>query len=122
MSIEKTREFYKDFDDLCDCAYCKNYMKEIRKTYPDLAEYLNKLGVDIDKPFEAMPGEPENGFIEYLGAQYILIGNKDDFRKEKLKNITIDLAKDFPDPGIDGDYFVIEIYPIKLKWTIEGEI
>ncbi len=47
MNIEKTRQFYKDYDDLCDCAYCKNYIKEIRKAYLDLAEYLDKLGVDI---------------------------------------------------------------------------
>lgn len=121
MSIEETRDFYKNFDDLCDCAYCRNYIKEARKAYPDLAEYLNKLGAEIEKPFETMPGEIVGGFIEYLGAQYIIIGNKDDFRKVKLGEVTIDLAKSFPDPGIDRDYYVIEIYPTKLKWTIEGE-
>ncbi|MBP2015177.1 hypothetical protein [Anaerococcus degeneri] len=122
MTIEKTRQFYKDFDDICDCAYCRNYIKEIRKSYLELAAYFDKLGVDIEKPFETMPGEIVGGFIEYLGAQYIIIGNKDDFRKVKLGEVTIDLAKSFPEPGIDRDYYVIEIYPIKLKWTIEGEI
>ena len=87
-----------------------------------MAEYLDKLGVDIEKPFEISPGEPSGGYIEYLGAQYIIIGNKDYFRKGKLKNITIDLTEFFPDPGIDDDYYVIEIHPLKLKWTIEGEI
>ena len=43
MTVDRTREFYKDFDDICDCAYCKNYIKEIRKAYPDLEEYLDKL-------------------------------------------------------------------------------
>lgn len=122
MSIEKTREFYRDYDDICDCAYCKNYIREIRNAYPELSAYLDKLGVDIEKPFEISPGEPSRGYIEYLGAQYIIIGNKDDFRKGKLKNITIDLTKFFPDPCIDDDYYVIEIHPLKLKWTIEGEI
>ena len=122
MNIEITRQFYKDYDDLCDCAYCKNYIKEIRKAYPDLADYLDKIGVDIEKPFEAMPGEPSGGYIEYLGAQYIIIGNKDDFRKVKLGELTIDLAESFPDTGLAVNHFVIEIYPIKLKWTIEGEI
>lgn len=121
MTIEKTRQFYKDFDDICDCAYCRNYIKEIRKSYLELAAYFDKLGVDIEKPFETMPGEPDGGFIEYWGAQYIIIGNKDYFRKVKLGEVTIDLAESFPEPGIDRDYYVIEIYPIKLKWTIEGE-
>lgn len=121
MTIEKTRDFYRDFNDICDCAYCRNYINEVRKTYPNLAEYLNKLGVDIEKPFETMPGEPDGGYIDYLGVQYILIGNKEEFRKAKLGQVTIDLADSFPDPGIDDNYYVIEIYPIKLKWTIEGE-
>ena len=81
-----------------------------------MAEYLNKLGVDIEKPFETMPGEPDGGYIDYLGVQYILIGNKEEFRKAKLGQVTIDLADSFPDPGIDDNYYVIEIYPIKLKW------
>lgn len=122
MNAEKTRQFYKDYDDLCDCAYCKNYIKEIKKAYPDLAYYLDKLGIDTKKPWETLPGEVVGGMIEYLGAQYILIGNKSDFKKENLGDITIDIAKSFPDPGLDCDYFVIEIHPIKLQWTVEGEI
>ena len=122
MTIEKTRDFYKTYDDLCDCAYCKNYIKEIRKTYPDLAEYLNKLGVDIEKPFETVPGEPESGFIEYFGVQYIVIGDKKDFSNTKIGGIAIDITKSFPDPGLDCKYYVVEVGPIKLEWTIEGKL
>lgn len=122
MTVDKTRGFYKDFDNICGCAYCKNYIKEIRKAYPDLEEYLDKLGIDIEKPFETMPGEPESGFIEYFGVEYLVIGDKKDFSKTKLGEIAIDLAKSFPDPGLDCKYYVIEVGPIKLKWTIEGEL
>lgn len=122
MSIEETREFYRDFDDLCDCAYCRNYIREIKKSYPDLTEYLNKLGVDIEKPFETMPGEPENRFIDYFGVQYLVMGDKKEFSKEKLGDVTIDLAEDYPDPNLDCKYYVIELGPIKLEWTDEGEI
>lgn len=122
MNVEKTRQFYKDYDDLCDCAYCKNYIEEVKKAYPDLDDYLDKLGIGIEKPFEISPGEVNKGFIEYLGVQYIVIGNKNDFKKEKLSNLTIDLAKSFPDPGLDCDHYVIEVRPIKLQWTVEGEI
>lgn len=122
MSIEKTIDFYKDLDDLCDCAYCRNYIREIKKSYPDLASFLEKIGVDIEKPFETMPGEPENGFIDYFGVQYIIIGNKDEFSKTKLGEVTIDLAKSYPDPNLDCKYYVIELGPIKLEWTIGEEI
>lgn len=63
-----------------------------------------------------MPGEPDGGYIEYFGIQYVIIGDKNNFKKEKCGGVTIDLAKSFPDPGIDDDYYVIDIYPIKLKW------
>ncbi|WP_106460458.1 hypothetical protein [Anaerococcus sp. Marseille-P3915] len=122
MTIEETRQFYKDYDGLCDCAYCKNYIKEIKKVYPDLDAYLDKFGIDIEKPWEALPGEVVGGMIEYLGAQYILIGNKNDFKKAKLGDITIDLAKSYPDPGLACEYYVIEVSSIKLQWTIEGGI
>ena len=122
MNIEKTRDFYKTYDDLCDCAYCRNYIREIKKAYPDLVAFLDKIGVDVEKPFETMPGEPENNFIEYFGVQYLVMGDKIDFSKTKLGEIAIDLAKSFPDPGLDCKYYVIEVGPIKLKWTIEGEL
>lgn len=122
MSIEKTMDFYKDFDDLCDCAYCRNYIREIKKSYPNLDLYLEQIGVDIEKPFETMPGEPESGLIDYFGVQYVVIGDKKDFLKTKLGEVTIDLAKSFPDPGIDCKYYVIELGPIKLEWTIGVEI
>lgn len=121
MTIEKTRDFYKTYDDLCDCAYCRNYIREIKKSYPDLVTYLDKIGIDIEKPFETTPREPENHFIEYFGAQYIIIGDKNDFRKGKCGNVRIDLAKSFSDSGIDCKYYVIEIYPIKLRRTIEDK-
>ena len=122
MSIEKTREFYREFDYLCDCAYCKNFIKEIRKAYPELAEYLDRLGIDIEKPFETMPGEPENDIIEYFGVQYIVIGDKKDFSKTKLGEVAIDLAKSYPEPNLDVKYYVIEVGPIKLEWTMGEEI
>ena len=122
MNVEKTRQFYKDYDDLCDCAYCKNYINEIKNTYPELDAYLDKLGIDIEKPWETLPGEVIGGMIEYLGAQYILIGNKSDFNKAKLGELTIDLAKSFPDPGLACEYYLIEVSPIKLQWTIEGGV
>ena len=70
LDIKKTKLYYEQIssDDLCDCIYCKNYIYEIKKTYPKVAEYLFSLGVDIEKPFETMPLEPdETGYLdEYI--------------------------------------------------------
>ena len=49
MDIERTKQFYRELKqpDLCDCAYCRNYVKEAAKAYPAVTAYLQTLGVDI---------------------------------------------------------------------------
>lgn len=124
MNIEKTKLFYGQFSssDLCQCAYCQNYTKEIRKTYPMVAEYLQRIGIDIEKPFEAMPLEPdENGFIDYIAAQYIVCGDDKDFDETVIldvNDVNVAIAQSHPSINIDEPHFVIEIFPIILKWTM----
>ena len=121
MNVEKTKAFYEkiNHDDLCSCAYCQNYIKEIRSSYPTLAEYLERLGVDIEKPFQTMPLEPDKtGYIEYLGSQYIVCGKRDAFEKTTINDVNVDIALSHPPTGLEEEHFVIEIYPIRLKWVI----
>lgn len=49
MDVEKTKAFYDQIKctDLCKCDYCKNYVREIKVSYPTLAEYLNYFVIDI---------------------------------------------------------------------------
>ena len=67
IDIEQTRQYYTEIktEDLCDCDYCKNYYLQVKEAYPLVADYLNELGVDIEKPFEISPLEPVNGMLEY---------------------------------------------------------
>ena len=73
MSIKETKQYYDSLtaEDLCNCAYCRNYIREIRNAYPKVAEYLLALGVDI--------------------------------------------------ANIDKPHFVIEIYPVRLKRTVQKD-
>ena len=61
LDIEGTKSYYEQISnrDLCDCAYCQNYVREIKATYPKVAEYLFSLGIDIEKPFETITVEEE---------------------------------------------------------------
>lgn len=77
LDIEKTKAYYARSSerDLCSCEYCRNYVREIRAAYPKVAKYLASLGGDIEKPFEAMPLEPDKtGHIEYISGRYIVYG------------------------------------------------
>lgn len=119
MDIEKTKDYYKNLKskEICQCAYCQNYVREIRNEYRDLGEYLDRNGVDIEKPFETMPLEEKDGYIEYAAAQYIVMVSTEGFKESKVGDVTITLTDTHPTTDIDGEHFVIEIYPIVLKWN-----
>lgn len=125
MDIERTKRFYRDLRqfDLCDCAYCRNYMKEAAAAYPAVAAYLQRLGIDIAKPFETMPLElDENGRMPYIGPQYLVFGEKEGFDAATVKDINdveIRLAQSHPGDDIQEPHFVIEVEPIFLPWTVE---
>ena len=120
MDIEKTKDYYRTLSEseLCSCDYCKNYYKEIRKSYPLLSDYLMKMGIDIEKPFETMPIEPYEGMIEYFDVQYIVMGSRLDFKDTTISGVHIGIADSHPMSEIKEEHFVIEISPILLKWTM----
>ena len=121
LDIERTKSYYEQIGkrDLCNCAYCQNYSSEVKATYPKVAEYLSSLGIDIEKPFETMPLEPdEMGYIEYISVEYIVYGEPDDFVKTVIDSVTVDVTDTHPSTQINEAHFVIEIYPVRLKWII----
>ena len=121
LDLEGTKSYYEQISnrDLCNCAYCQNYVSEIKATYPTVAEYLFSLGIDIEKPFETMPLEPdETGHIEYISAQYIVYGEPDNFVKTVIGSVNVDIADTHPSTQINEAHFVMEIYPVRLKWVM----
>ena len=122
MNVEKNQTYYAHLlsTDLCQCAYCRNYVKEIRKAYPLVSKYLENMRIDIEKPFETMPLEPdENKNIEYIAVQYIAFGDVRHFKKMLISDVNIDIALSHPSTNLKDDHhFVIEIFPIILKWVV----
>lgn len=119
MDVKKTSEYYESLqdNDVCQCGYCQNYVREIKAAYSKVSGYLSTMGVDIEKPFETDPLEPENGYLEYISVQYIVMGNRDGFQKTIIDEVNIDLAQSHPSAAIEEEHFVIEIFPIRLKWS-----
>ncbi len=121
MNVKKTQEYYQQLshDDLCRCVYCQNYIRQIKCEYPAVAAYLQELGVDIEKPFETMPLEPDiDGFIEYIAVQYVVFGERKGFKKGIIDFVNIDVAEHHPSSKIEESHFIVEIYPIRLKWVM----
>ena len=121
IDIEQTRQYYENIkiEDLCSCDYCKNYYLQVKEAYPLVADYLNELGVDIEKPFETSPLEPDvDGMMEYCLCQYIVLGNVSDELVKKIGSVELRIATSYPNTNIQREHFVIDIDPIKLKWNI----
>lgn len=119
MDVQRTVDYYADLTagDLCQCATCRNYMLRIKAAYPEVAQYLQTMGVDIEKPFEAMPLPPcPDGTIEYMAVQYIVMGTDAGFEKTAVGGVNIEMAESYPFTDIAEDHFVIELAPITLKW------
>lgn len=121
VDMTKTKEYYAAIDnsELCDCSYCRNYRLQIKSAYPEVAEYLASLGVHIQKPFKTSPLEPdENGMLEYCGCQYIVFGNCEPEYHHRIGDVEFRVATSYPSTGIEGDHFVIEFFPIRLRSVI----
>ena len=115
---KKTKEYYANYrrEGTCSCVYCQNYIDEVKAAYPVVAEYLATLGVNIERPFEAMlPYEVEDEKWEYAGVQYLIVGNADGFEETKIGDVEIFVTTSHPSATYEGEYFVIEISPIRVK-------
>ena len=121
MDVVKTRNYYRTLppEDICQCRDCQNYIRNVKSSYPLIAEYLQNIGVDIEKPFETAPSGPgPNGIIYYFGTQYVVLGSEDNFKKTKISDVCIYVAESHPVTDVIGEHFVIEMNILCLKWCL----
>ena len=123
VNVLKTKSYYQSLSEnmLCDCAYCQNYTMQVKSEYPRISAYLEALGIDIEKPFELMFFEPDDiGMLDYLGCQYVVFGNCDDDYFDKIGHVEFRKAPSHPSTGIADEHFILEFYPITLKYNEGG--
>ncbi|MBR3227174.1 MAG: hypothetical protein IKF68_01370 [Erysipelotrichaceae bacterium] len=113
-----TREYYDSLtdEDICDCIYCRNYIKRIRSSYPLLSSYLDSLCIDIEKPYETVPLEPYEGHIVYAGVMYMVMGDPKEFEKTTVEGVDIHITDSYPYTDMKEKHYVIELDEIKLAW------
>ncbi|WP_296142791.1 hypothetical protein [uncultured Anaerococcus sp.] len=114
IDYEKTKKFYLQFEDICNCDMCKFYRESIKFSYPNLHKYLNDKNVDINKAYElGYPHIDDKGNLIYPFAQYIIIGNCEDDYSVNIDNLDIKKSEFYPSIDLE-DYFVIEIFDISI--------
>ena len=117
--IEKTRAYYCALgpENICDCAYCRNYCARVKAAYPEVARYLDSLGVDIEKPFETSPLEPdEKGNLEYCVCQYVVLGTCPEDFTHRIGDVSFGRSDCHPDPKVEEEHFVLDLYSIHLPF------
>ena len=120
VDVSATRDYYNTITDsaLCNCSYCRNYRLQIKSAFPEVTAYLDSLGIDIEKPFETSPLEPdENGMLEYCGCQYIVFGSCDPEYHHRIGDVEFRIATSYPNTGIEQKHFVLELFPVQLKFV-----
>ena len=117
--IEKTRDYYHNLgpENICGCDYCQNYCARVKAAYPEVARYLDSLGVDIEKPFEIFLPEPmADGALEYPICQYIIFGSCPEDFTHRIGDVTFGCSDCHPNTKIDEEHFVLDLYPIHLPF------
>ena len=119
INIEQTRQYYTEIktEDLCDCDYCKNFYLQVKEAYPLVADYLNALGVDIEKPLETSPLEPVNGMLEYCVCQYVVFGKTSGELVKKIGNVELGVATSYPRTNIQREVKILHCYVIGYHFT-----
>ena len=78
---------------------------------------MDSFGVDIKKPFETMPLEPdENGYLEYCVCQYAVFGSCQEDFTHQIGDVTFGCSDCHPNTKIDEEHFVLDLYPIHLPF------
>lgn len=120
VNVVATREFYRLVreEGLCACGYCRSYRAQVRAAYPDVAAYLDALGVDIEKPLETSPLEPDqNGILEYCCCQYIVLGSCEAGYCRRVDKVEVRIASSYPPTGVEQEHFVLDLFPIRLPYV-----
>ena len=123
VDASRTKAYYDAItvSSLCDCAYCRSYRYQVKAAFPKVAEYLASLGVDIEKPFETSPLEPdEAGMLVFCGCQYIVLGNCRAEYHRRIDGVEVRVAVSYPQTGLEQEHFVLELFPIQLPYIGEG--
>lgn len=122
VDIEKNRRYYAGLteDDVCQCAYCRNYRARVCEAYPALTEYLASLGIDILQPLRLSFGPRDAaGIVNYYDCVYTAFGSAPDDFQHSVGDVAIGKALYHPDTGVTGEHFVLRAGCILLKY--DGE-
>jgi len=122
IDLLKNLEYYKSDNSIpCDCEVCKIFYNNIKDKYPKIVAYLEKINVEVLRPFELVWIENnENKTIEYEGCQYIVFGKCDDDFKFQIDEVVFEnnICFHSSTDHIKEEHFVLDFGKIILPNTL----
>lgn len=132
IDAEKTKKYYDSItvEEGCNCAYCRNYIKNCKSFSKEVLDFYAVLGIDPQKEGEFMEFETDTDKHLYMGFYHLVgeIVEKPDVNSSKWDDVNIveinnveftftdelDLVPDdFPRPVIQLEFEVM------LPWVLE---
>lgn len=115
---------YSATHNLCDCADDRNFYVQSREKFSKLTEFLEELGLLIDRPDE-IGSLTYNNEVDYLFISYTVVGKIleadkyefDMFDGDIFLNIVIDNWY-VPNEQTTDEYFTVTVYNVKLPWVL----
>ena len=130
FDYDSTEQYREKFEYQCDCAYCRNYYKTFKITYPKISAFLEEFGLDINYPLEAMTLEYDKkdktmGYTTYYPVKGEIFEDTLDLNIEGLEIRILrgsSSSNPCPNPQMEKPYLLVEINCIKLDWVLDEEI
>lgn len=127
VDIEKTKEYYHTYSDLCDCDPCRNFYKAIQGHSTELTAFLGQFGINIEKPIETEWHifDRHSKTVDYT-AYYAVHGTAINCNGYEIDfgliNVVVQSPKNSPNTKMQEPYFVFQIFNLILPWVIPENI
>lgn len=136
VDIDTTMEYYKEYEDRCSCAMCRNFYMNAANLQSDVREFLEQFGIDVSKPIEqwSITADKQKNLVENV-LYYAVNGTAKSMYGYEINFDTIPIVVQAPKPDdvvqspehapnteIKQPYFIFEVFNVWTPWTVNDDM
>lgn len=122
LNLVETKKFYDNYNKICNCVYCRNYLKFIE----DKTKLKNKLleyNININKPIEVIDYS-WNEDKRVIDVYYLLLGKIESIEKIEYAGVEIEFVSAdelYEIKEIKEDYYFMKLN-MSIDWVLSETI
>lgn len=127
FDYDKTREYYKNNENRCTCAPCRNFYQNVDSLPLDLVSFLEQFGIDVSRPIEQCSdfADKERRVVDN-DLSYVVHGIASSMEGYEIDigfaNVVITDKEHVPSTEMDDPIFVFLIFNLRFPWTVEDDL